>query len=117
MAKTRGAGGAKQVPPNIQAYRGPNHVLVSRRSSMPALRARVRKLLASERWHEVHLHGLGAALAPTIVLAAGLVAESGGRLVASSTTSTELLVDRDDSGEEDGTLRYNSAIHVRLGSV
>ena len=78
------------------------------------VRARVRKLFATE-WREVHLHGLGAALAPAIALAAGLVEDSGGRLVASAATSTERLVDRDDEQPDvAGSLRYNSAIHVRL---
>lgn len=47
-----------------------------------------------------------------ILLAAGLVRESEGKLTASVNTSTELLVDRDESG--DGSLRYNSAVHVCL---
>ncbi len=104
----------KAAPPNAQAYRGPNHVLVSRRSSATALRSRVRKLLKSGRWEEVTLHGLGASLAPTIALAAELVEESGGALVASTKTSTEVLVDHpaEDGGE--GALRHNSAVHIAL---
>lgn len=102
----------RTVPPNIQAYRGPNHVLVSRRNSLQALRRRVCKLLASGRWEEVHVHGLGAAIGPAIVLAAELVQESNGTLTASASTSTELLVDND--GYNDGSVRYNSAIHVCL---
>ena len=110
----------KTAPPNVQAYRGPNHVLVSRRSSTAALRARVRKLLSSGRWEHVHIHGLGASLGPAIALAAELVEESGGRLEASASTSTEVLVDQpdaEDDADADGQLRHNSAVHVRLSRV
>ena len=110
----------RTLPPNPQSYRGPNHVLISRRASRKATCARVRKLIDSGRWPEVHLHGLGAALALTISLAAELVEESGGKLVASTTTSTEVLVDQPDGdGGEDGNgaLRLNSAVHVALKAV
>ena len=101
-------------PPNLSSYRGPNHVLVTRRSTRAALRARTRKLLASKRFPAVHLHGLGAAIAPTVVLAAELVEASAGRLTASCSTSTEPLVDQPDDDASDGRLRHNSAIHVKL---
>lgn len=100
--------------PNVAAYRGPNHVLVSRRSSTAALRTRARKLLASRRHSEVHIHGLGAALGTAILLAAELVRESGGKLVASASTSTEVLVDQPADGLSDASLRHNSAVHIRL---
>ena len=74
----------------------------------------MRKLLASRRWPAVHLHGLGAAIAPTIVLAAELVGASEARLVASCTTSTEVLVDQAHEAGGSSTLRHNSAIHVSL---
>jgi len=80
------------VPPQTPALRGSNHLLVSRRAGAPSLLRRSRKLL--ERYREVHLHGLGAAIAPTITIAAQLVLESGGALVASASTSTETLLDR-----------------------
>ena len=98
--------------PNVGAYRGPNHLLVSRKSSLTALRSRARKLLASKRHAEVVVHGLGAALAPAIALAAELVQESGGKLVASASTSTEVLVDRPDDDLSDASLRHNSAVHI-----
>ena len=100
--------------------RGSNHLLVSRRAGAPSLLRRSRKLL--ERYREVHLHGLGAAIAPTITIAAQLVLESGGALVASASTSTETLLDRsieqggahededvDRWAEEDGEERGVSA--------
>ena len=65
------------------------------------------------KWNEVHIHGLGAALALAISLAAGLVQESEGRLIASASTSTEFLVDYDDATGA-SSVRYNSAIHVCL---
>jgi hypothetical protein len=102
----------RTVPPNIDAYRGPNHILVSRRNSLSSLRSRVTKLLDSGRWDQVHVHGLGAAVGLTISLTAGLVEDSGGALLASASTSTEMLVDRDVQG--DGVIRYNSALHVCL---
>ena len=117
-ASPRRSSRRRTPPPNATAYRGPNHVLVSRRTSTSALRARVRKLLASRRWPDVHLHGLGASLAPAVALAAELVEESAGRLVASTTTSTEVLVDQpagDDGG--DGAIRHNSAVHICLKRV
>lgn len=111
----------KTPSPSVQRYRGPNHVLISRRSSHTALRARLRKLLDSGKWNEVHVHGLGAALAPAIALAAELVQESDGRLEVSAGTSTEALIDQLDEAEldEDGdgstaAVRHNSAIHIRL---
>ena len=102
--------------PNLQSYRGPNHVLVTRRATRAALRARTRKLLASRRWPAVHLHGLGAAIAPTIVLAGELVAASEGQLVASCSTSTEVLVDHATETDLNSstTLRHNSAVHISL---
>ena len=69
------------------------------RGARAALRARTRKLLASRRWPAVHLHGLGAAIAPTIVLAGELVEASNGQLVASCSTSTEVLVDRGEASD------------------
>ena len=106
--------GSRGTPPlGIQAYRGPNHILVSRRNSFHALHKRANKLLDSGRWSEVHIHGLGAALAVAISLAAVLVQESGGRIVAWATTSTEQVVDYDD-GTGAGSVRYNSALHVCL---
>ena len=114
LSMTRSA--AVRVPqPLLHRYRGAGHVLVSRRSGAKALRARVEKLLRSGR--DVHLHGLGAALAPTIALAAALVRESVGALVASTRTSTEMLVDRtaaEAGADEQAGVRYNSAVHVRL---
>ena len=112
---------AKAAPVTVQGRavrRGANHVLVSRKSSTRLLRARVHKLLRSG-WHEVHLHGLGAALAPTVALAARLVHESDGVLVADTTTSTEMLVDRADESalDDSAQLRFNSAVHIRLSSV
>ena len=41
----------------------------------------------------MHVHGLGAAIPTTIAMCMELVEQSGGRLAASCTTSTELLVD------------------------
>ncbi|KAL1525943.1 hypothetical protein AB1Y20_020769 [Prymnesium parvum] len=102
---------SRTVPPGLHKYRGPNHVLVSRRHSLRSLHARVRKLWETGRWDEVHLHGLGAAISQAIVLAAALE-ESDATMSASASTSTELLVDRDAQGE--GVARYNSAIHVCL---
>ena len=108
---------------SLNSRRGPNHVLVTRRGSHAAQRAKVRKLLASGRWDSVHVHGLGAALAPAALLAAELVQESAGRLVASCSTSTEALVDHHDpaemlGGDDDlangSTVRHNSAIHISL---
>ena len=106
--------------PAVQRYRGPNHILVSRRSSKAAVRARLRKLIESGKWSEVHLHGLGAALAPTVALAADVVRQSNGQVQAHARTSTEALIDPpseqiehdDDDGR--GTMRHNSAIHVTL---
>ena len=55
----------------------------------------------------MHLHGLGAAIAPTITIAAQLVLESGGALSASASTSTETLLDRSieqgGAHEDEGT--------------
>ena len=108
--------GARMSSPNLQAYRGPNHVLVTRRATRAALRARTRKLLASRRWPAVHLHGLGAAIAPTIVLAGELVEASNGQLLASCSTSTEVLVDHATETDlnSSSTLRHNSAVHISL---
>ena len=108
---------ANMASPGLQAYRGPNHVLVTRRSTRVALRARTRKLIDSQRWPAVHLHGLGAAIATTIVLAAELVAASEGQLVASCSTSTEVLVDHDEIGCAKSTVRHNSAVHVSLSRL
>lgn len=80
--------------PLLASLQGPNHILVSRRGSVIAMRKRARKLLTSGRWAELHVHGLGAALATAVTLAAELVAEFEGRLVASASTSTEAIVDR-----------------------
>ena len=103
-------------PPTISSYRGPNHILVTRRSTRAALRSRTNKLLASKRFPPVHLHGLGAAISPTITLAAELVESFSGRLTASCSTSTEPLVDQpdDDDVASDGRLRHNSAVHIKL---
>ena len=114
-------------PIATQQYRGPNHVLISRRSSRTVLFARVRKLLASGRWDNVHIHGLGAALAPAVALAAALVAENDGRLEASCSTSTEVVIDpaadeqdameldgQSDNERPDATVRHSSAIHIAL---
>ena len=119
-----GASRPRRTPtPSLAAYRGPNHVLITRRSSRAAFRARTRKLLNSGKWPAVFLHGLGAALVPAVQLAAELVQEEDGRLVASCTTSTVALIDHrgheDDLlllGDEDSssTLRHNSAVHIRL---
>lgn len=120
---TAGASRPRRTPPpSLAAHRGPNHVLITRRSSRAAFRARTRKLLNSGKWPAVFLHGLGAALAPAVQLAAELVQEEDGRLVASCTTSTVALIDHrgheDDLlllGDEDSsTLRHNSAVHIRL---
>ena len=111
----------KTPPHGLGALRGPNHVLVSRRSTRAALRSRVRKLLARGRWDDVHIHGLGAALATAVGLAAELVDESGGRLAASTSTSTVALVDRHEpegpDDDESAQLRHNSAVHIRLFRV
>jgi len=132
----------KTPPLSTQQYRGPNHVLVSRRTAMPALLKRSRKLLG--KWRDVHVHGLGAAIAPAVALAAQLVLESAGTLAASTTTSTEMLLDRaapdDKEDEDDGwgpvglgsadaaepevgdvaderpRMRFNSAVHIRLAA-
>ena len=109
-------------PPSLAAHRGPNHVLVTRRSSRAALRARTRKLIYSGQWPTVFLHGLGAALAPAVQLAAELVQEGAGRLVASTSTSSAVLVDHSDLQgdllESEGCeLRHNSAIHIGLTLV
>ena len=95
-------------------HRGPNHILVSRRCSTASLKARAQKLLRSGRYAEIHVHGLGAALGPAIVLAAGLVQENDGRLLASTSTSTKMLVDHATDGDEPSRVRYNSAVHIRL---
>ena len=103
----------RTTPPNsTHALQGSNHVLVSRRNTAAALRKRVRKLLNSGRWDEVHVHGLGAAVAMTTSLAAGLVQQGNGNWIASASISTELLVDRGVS--KTGRLRNNSAIHISL---
>mmetsp|Transcript_36947 Transcript_36947/g.61252 ORF Transcript_36947/g.61252 Transcript_36947/m.61252 type:complete len:121 (-) Transcript_36947:195-557(-) len=113
----------RKVPPiTLQHYRGPNHILVSRRSSARSLRSRVRKLFGSGRWHDVYLHGLGAALPLAVMVAAELVHEGGGLLVASTTTSTEMLIDRSEHADlsdeqelHDGVrIRYNSAVHIHV---
>ena len=109
-------GYSKTPPLSIQACRGPNHILVSRRSSMASLKARANKVLRSGRWTELHVHGLGAALGPAIVLAATLVQESGGKLTASTTTSTELLVDHANDTDERSRIRHNSAVHIALST-
>ena len=109
-------GYSKTPPLSIQACRGPNHILVSRRSSMASLKARANKVLRSGRWTELHVHGLGAALGPAIVLAATLVQESGGKLTASTTTSTELLVDHAKDIDERSRIRHNSAVHIALST-
>ena len=104
-----------RTPPlTIQACRGPNHILVSRRSSIASLKARAQKVLRSDRWCDLHIHGLGAALGPAIVLAVSLVHESGGRLTASTKTSTEMLVDHSADGDADSRVRHNSAVHICL---
>lgn len=107
-----------KVPPlSTGEVQGPNHILVMRRSSRASLRSRTRKLLASGQFEAVHVHGLGAALAPAALLAAELVQESAGRLVASCQTSTEALVDHEDPSTTEvpsSTVRHNSAIHIRL---
>ena len=107
-------GYTKTPPLAIQACRRPNHILVSRRSAMASLKARANKVLRSGRWTELHVHGLGAALGPAIVLAATLVQESGGKLTASTTTSTELLVDHAHDSDERSRIRHNSAVHIQL---
>ena len=98
--------------------RGPNHIMYSRRSSANAVRGRIRKLFAAGKWAEVHLHGLGAAIAPAVALAASLVEESSGELVASTTTSTVMLIDRDMpadlEADESCRVRHNSAVHISL---
>lgn len=111
-------------PPGAAARSGPNHIMVTRRAPRASLRARVRKLIASGRWEDVHLHGLGAALAPAILLAAELVEESNGRLVASCSTSTEALVDEVpmdsmvyDNSHATASVRHNSAVHIRLSQA
>ena len=109
-----GGGRALASSLGVQAYRGPNHVLVTRRSTRAALRARTHNLLKSRRWPAVHLHGLGAAIAPAIVLATELVAAAESNLVASCSTSTEVLVDHDDDGDANSSLRHNSALHISL---
>ena len=112
-----GVGWSKTPPLAIQACRGPNHILVSRRSSMASLKARANKVLRSGRWTELHVHGLGAALGPAIVLAATLVQESGGKLTASTTTSTEPLVDHANGSDERSRIRHNSAVHIQLSKT
>eukprot|EP00965_Chrysotila_dentata_P154144 5094383-Pleurochrysis_carterae.AAC.1 len=59
---------------------GANTLRVTRRRPLPALRARLRKLLRSHAI--VHVCGLGAALANAVLLAAEAVAESNGGLQA-----------------------------------
>lgn len=132
---------SKTPPLSTEQYRGPNHVLVSRRTGSAALLKRTRKLLG--KWKEVHVHGLGAAISAAVALAAQLVIESDGKLAAWTSTSTEMLVDRPDpddaedcwpaglpsAADSDGTagdfalaaegdpcprLRFNSAVHIRL---
>lgn len=110
------------------ACRGPNHVLVTRRSSRAVLHARSSKLIDSGKWPAVFLHGLGAAVAPAVQLAAELVQARGGQLVASCSTSTVALLDppNDDDlllpaanadPDDSPGLRHSSAIHIRLFSV
>ena len=105
-------------PHGTERYRGANHVLVSRRTSLAVLRSRIKKLLSSRKWHEVHIHGLGAALAPAIAVAAGIVCDApAGGIVASASTSTELLIEHADMdvGEADrSSIRHNSAVHICL---
>ena len=106
----------KAPPHTTQYYRGPNHILVSRRSRLKSVRSKVLRLLDSGM-PEVHLHGLGAALGPAVIMAAQLVRDSGGRLVDSCTTSTEMLVDRSSNVSdlsESTSVRFNSAVHIRL---
>jgi DNA-binding protein len=118
------AGLLKAGVPGVQRVRGPNHVLVSRKTSKVVLRARVRKMIASGRWDEVFIHGLGAAISRAVALAAALVEESDGQLVASCRTSTEALIDHVDEDALDelddlpdqktGSIRHTSAIHIAL---
>ena len=103
----------KAPPHTTQHYRGPNHILVSRRSRLKSVRSKVLRLLDSGM-PAVHLHGLGAALGLAVTLAAQLVRDSGGRLVDSCTTSTEMLVDRSSDLSESTNVRFNSAVHIRL---
>eukprot|EP00967_Tisochrysis_lutea_P007357 scaffold8732_cov39-Tisochrysis_lutea.AAC.6 len=132
----------KSAPLSTQRYDAPNHVLLSRRAPRAGALKRTRRLLA--QWREVHVHGLGAAVAPAIQLAAQLVLESNGKLAAWTTTSTEMLIDRpdiEDDAHDDGLLgcpddesgwdelgdsapeedrpriRFNSAVHIRLTSA
>ena len=97
--------------------RGPNHVLVSRRTA--SARRRIDKIFA--RFDEVHVHGMGAAIASTISLAATIVEESCGSIVASASTSTVLLIDRYPpetlDADESCQLRHNSALHITLSKT
>jgi ribonuclease P/MRP protein subunit RPP20 len=128
----------KTPPLSTEQYRGPNHVLVSRRTAPAALVKRTRKLLG--KWKEVHVHGLGAAISTAVALAAQLVLESDGKLAAWTSTSTEMLIDRPDSEDDEESwpagladaggaagilegdasgdacprVRFNSAVHIRL---
>ncbi len=107
----------KTPSPGIQKYRGKNHVLISRRSKRVSVRARLRKLLECGKFKQVHVHGLGAAVALAVAMSAELVQESDGTLVAHARTSTEALVDQYDELRDDGRtaeVRHNSAIHITL---
>ena len=103
---------------HLEQYRGANHVLVSRSNGRAKIstRKRIDKLLNSGKWTEVHLHGLGAAIAPTIVIASDIVMAANGRIKAHTRTSTEVIVDPVEPNDDGFTakLRHNSAVHVLL---
>ena len=102
----------KLPPPSVERYRGKSALLVTRRRSDEANRARATHILAKQT--ERSLHALGAAIPHAIALAARLVDESDGALVAHTTTGTEVLFDRADDDDATLTTRLNSAVHVRL---
>ena len=77
----------KLPPTSVERYRGKSALLVTRKRSDEANRARARRILAKQP--ELSLHALGAAIPRAIALAARLVDESGGALVAHATTGTE----------------------------
>ena len=64
----------------------------------------------------MHVHGLGAALAPAVAFVATLVRDSAGTLQVSATTSTEVLIDQPNEMDDDitGAVRHNSAVHMAI---
>lgn len=103
------------ISPNVQAYRGPEHILITRAAKHMSILQRARKKFASGKFSKVTLHAMGAACPLAIVLANRLVQESEGRLIASCSTSTEVVVDQGDFLQGTKTkIRRKAALHIEL---